>query len=311
MKRLPWLVLMALTVAASSGGIRGSALSAGAPSAGAPAQASAEIEAQAPTETAVAYATWEGRTLTLDFHAPAEPEDAPVVVYLPGRGESSAPRALVEGLIENGAIVSVVRYPAGSFAPEVILAARSADVRAMADGMACALHMVRDRAARLGSADPYVVVTGFSMGGAPAAHAALFGSDLERRWEEFAAKGGPPRQIVCEVATGSTHVDALVGVAGAYDMLVPAYEGRYGRGYQQERNFAQWQFLANAVGLNPDLEIRLIHGTKDSMISYENSTEFAEVLSEAGYDVQVIDFEGGHWVESELVSSTVLDLIGR
>ena len=312
MKRLSSFVSLVLAVAvASSAGIGGNASSAGAPSTGAPAEEPTEIRAEAVTEMAVAYATWAGRTLTLDILVPAEPEDAPVVVYLPGRGEHSAPYALLDGLIENGTIVFVVRYFAISSGPETILAAGSVDVRAMAGSVACAMHMVRDRAVQLGSADPVVVLTGFSMGGAPAAHAALFGSDLERRWEEFAAEGGPPRQVECEVATGSTHVDALVGLAGGYDMFVPAYEGKYGRGYQQARNPEQGQFLASAVGLNPDLRIRLIHGTQDSTVPYENTTEFAEVLSEAGYDVQVIDFEGGHGVDSELTLSTILGLIGR
>jgi len=310
MKRLSSFVSLVLAVAvASSAGIGGNASSAGAPSTGAPAEEPTEIRAEAVTERTVPYATWKGRTLTLDIHAPAKTEDAPVVVYLPGLGEATAPRALLEGLIDNGIIVFVVRYPASS--AEAILAEGSVYVRAMADSVACAMHMARDRAAQLGSANPVVVLTGFSLGGAPAAHAALFGSDLERRWEEFAAEGGPPRQAECEVATGSTHVDALVGLAGGYDLFVPAYEGKYGRGYQQARNPEQGQFLASAVGLNPDLRIRLIHGTRDSMIPYENSPEFAEVLSEAGYDVQVIDFEGGHGVDSELTLSTILGLIGR
>jgi predicted esterase len=312
MKRLSSLVSVVLAVAvAFSTGIGANASSAGAPLTGAPAKEPTEIRTEAVTEMCVPYATWQGRTLSLDIHAPAETEDAPVVVYLPGLGEATAPRALLEGLIENGALVFVVGYAASTSGPEAILAEGSVYVRAMADSVACAMHMVRDRAAQLGSADPVVVLTGFSMGGAPAAHAALFGSDLERRWEEFAVEGGPPRQVECVVKAGSTEVDALVGLAGGYDMLVPAYEGKYGRGYQQARNLEQGRFLASAVGLNPDLEIRLIHGTKDSMISFENSTEFAEVLSEAGYDVQVIGFEGGHRVETELTLSTILGLIGR
>jgi hypothetical protein len=311
MKRLPLLVVLTLTVAASAGGVAGSAWSAGAPSTGVPAGASTEVEAVAVTERAVAYATWEGRPLTLDIHAPAEPKDAPVVVFFPERDEYSARPALIKDLVDNGVIVVVVRYAAINSRPESILAEGSADARAMADSAACAMHMARDRAARLGSTDPMVVLASFGMGGAPAAHAALFGSELESRWEEFAAEGGPPRRVECEIATGSTHVDALVGDSGRYDILVPAYEGTYGSAYQQERNPAQWQFLASAVGLNPDLKIRLIHGTYDSSPPYEHATEFAELLGEAGYDVRMIGFEGGHGVESDLFSSIILDLFGR
>ena len=80
-----------------------------------------------------------------------------------------------------------------------------------------------------------VVLTGFSNGGGLAAHAALFGADLDARWDEYAAEGGPPRQVECEVTDGSTHVDAVVGMAGPYDVYVPIYDGVYGRAYQQER----------------------------------------------------------------------------
>jgi hypothetical protein len=47
------------------------------------------------------------------------------------------------------------------------------------------------------------------------------------------------------------------------------------------------------------------------MIPFEKSTEFAAVLREAGHDVQLIDFEGGHRVEPELTLSIILGLIGR
>lgn len=309
MKRALVTVSLLLTVALAFGaGVDGDASTTDVPGEGAP---QVEAEATEVTQTDVFYATWEERPLTLDIHVPAEPADAPVVVYLPGSGQRHAPPEVIERLIENGVIVAIVRYAAGFFAPEVILTARSTDARSMADSVACALHMVRDRAARLGSVDPVVILTGFSLGGAPAAHAALFGSDLERRWEAFAAEGGTPRQVECEVAAGSTHVDALVGLSGAYDILVPAFDGKFGRGYQQARNAAQWRFLADSVGLDPGLTVRLIHGTADATIPFDNSVGFATVLSEAGYDVHLISFDGGHEVEPELTASTILGLLGR
>jgi hypothetical protein len=181
----------------------------------------------------------------------------------------------------------------------------------MADGAACAIRFARARASELGSDNPVVVLTGLSRGGGPATHAAMFGAALEARWDEYAAEGGPPRQVECEANEGSTHVDALVGVAGIYDVFVPIYDGKWGRVFQQERYPELWEFLSSSIGVNPDLKIRLIHGESDGDIPHENSVEFAAVLTDAGYDVgEVIAFDGGHWVPTELVIPTVMELIG-
>ena len=68
--------------------------------------------------------------------------------------------------------------------------------------------------------------------------------------------------------------------------------------------------MSSSIGANPDLKIRLLHGESDDRISYENSVEFAAVLTGVGYDVQVVPFEGGHWVPTELLIPTVMELIG-
>jgi acetyl esterase/lipase len=181
----------------------------------------------------------------------------------------------------------------------------------MAESAACAIRFARAQASQLGSDDPVVVLTGPSGGGGVAAHVALFGATLEASWDEYAAEGGPPHQVDCEVTEGSTHVDALVGMAGIYDVFVPVYDGHYGRAYQQERDPEQWSFLSSSIGANPDLKIRLLHGESDGDIPYENSVEFAAMLTDAGYDVgEVIAFDGGHWVPTELVIPTVMELVG-
>ncbi len=146
---------------------------------------------------------------------------------------------MVEGLVEEGAIVFVVQYAlvrrvASSMLPDP--SDHGANIRAMAESAACAIRFARAQASQLGSDDPVVVLTGFSGGGGVAAHTALFGAALEASWDEYATEGGPPRQVECEVTDGSTHVDALVGMAGPYEAFVPTYDGKYGRAYQQERD---------------------------------------------------------------------------
>ncbi len=279
-------------------------------------------QTEATTETDVVYATWgyeaqayegwEDRELTLDLHAPAEAEGAPIVIYLPGRGERRAPRLLVDGLVEEGAIVLVVRYARSKAGPETDLSDHGSVARAKAESVACAIRFGLQQASNRQSTDPSVVLTGFSSGAGLAAHAALFGATLEASWDGYAAAGGPPRQVECAVTEGSTHVDGLVAMAGPYDVLVPIYDGRWGRVYQQEHDPDLLHFLSSSIGANPDLTVRLIHGTADEVIPYENSVPFATALTNAGYDVgEVIRFEdGGHFAPSELAIPAIMDVTG-
>jgi len=268
------------------------------------------------TEEELVYATWEEEPLTLDMHGPVESSGAPVVMYFPGRQGYHAPPEFVEGLVEEGALVFVVRYPliASSSTLEFVdrmLGYHGAGARAIAEGVACAINFAQFRASEFGSDDPAVALTGLSAGGGVAAYAALFGADLEARWDEYAAEGGPASQVECEVTDGSTHVDALVGMNGAYEVFVPIYDGMFGRAYQQERDPELQEFLSSSIGANPDLKIRLIHAESDEEIPYTVSVEFAAALTDAGYDVgEVIAFDGDHhWVPPELATPNIMELI--
>jgi predicted esterase len=272
----------------------------------------AEEPAEAVTELDVVYGAWEERPLKLHLFAPAQADGAPIVMFLGGRGgsRSDVDAVLVETLVEEGAIVVSVGYAAQASDAYEVLRDHGVNARAMADSVACAIHVARTRAAELGSDDPVVAVAGFSLGGGVAAHVALSGSTLEARWEEFAGQGGPPRQVECEVTEGSTDVGALIGMGGAYDLFVPIYEGRYGLSYQQELDPALWQVLSSSVDANPDPKVRLIHGETDSTVPYANSVDFEEALTDAGFDVELVAFEGGHTVPSELAAATIIDAIG-
>ena len=272
----------------------------------------AETQAALVTEEDVVYATyWEGRSLTLDMSVPSKPADAPVVIYLPGRGGHSAPPEMVEGLVEEGALVFFVRYAFSGSGPEQILADHGAVAGAMAESAACAINFARAQASSFGNDDPVVVLTGLSNGGGVAAHAALFGADLEARWDEYAAAGGPPRQVECEVTDGSTHVDAVVGMNSPYEVFVPIFDGGYGLTHQQYLDPEMQEFLSSSIGVNPDLKIRLIHAESDMVVPYSSSVDFAAALTDAGYDVgEVIAFDGEHhWVPPEVAIPTIMELI--
>lgn len=268
-------------------------------------------QAVAVTEEDLVYATWAEAPLTLDMHAPAKPADAPIVIYLPGRARDSAPPWIVRALVDEGALVFVVRYAASNSPPEQTLADHGADARAQSQSVACAIHYARAQASNFGNNDPLVVLTGFSRGSSLGTHAALFGATLEARWDEYAAQGGPPRQVECEIADGSTHVDAVVGMSGDHDVFTPIYKGKYGRAYQQERDPELWELLSSSIGASPNLKIRLIHGTSD-YIPVEDAAEFTALLTDAGYDVELTTFEGGHATAPlEILLPRVVEVLGQ
>jgi len=245
----------------------------------------------------------DGAVVTLDIHFPAEPVDAPIVI--------EPIRSAVDDLVEQGVIVVTIDpddLPGdeGPGGPEEIVAARQDPP----ESLECAIRFARARASEVGNDDPTVVLSGVSFGGGLAVQVGLFGDTLAASWDEFAAMGGPPRQFDCEVTGGSTHVDAVVGMAGTYDLCMPIIDGMYGRAYQQEHDPEMQEFLASAIGANPDLKLRLIHGTYDEIpVSYAD--EFAEVLRNAGYDAQLITWAGGHQAPpTELFLTTVMEVLG-
>jgi len=254
--------------------------------------ATADEDAGVVVERGVAFATYNDVTLTLDLYVPADPKGAPIVV--------EPWEAFGDNISEAGAFAVIEQQgipdPDDSADGEPPLwDEHGALIRAYAEATACKIRYARARAAELGSDDPIVVLGGFSAGAGPAAHVALFGDTLEERWDEFAATvGGPSRQVECVVATGSTHVDALVGANGTYDAFVPVIEGPFGRTYVLERAPELQPFLESAVSIDASLTVRLLSGTDDTVVPTALSTAFAEVLADAGYDVQVITYEGGH-----------------
>lgn len=266
----------------------------------------------------------DGVSMTLDIHFPADPEHAPIVI-------EPAPTA-VSALVEAGMITVTFDSDDDTDLPEdslpeldfpvddAHLAAyeyrgHGFPIRMSAERYECAIQLVRARASELGNDNPIVIVSGVSAGAGIAAHFALLGDTFQERWDAFAATGGPARIWDCAVTGESTHVDALVGTVGAYDLYVPIYDYAptpvYGKTYLQEQDPGLQAFLAGVLGANPDLKIRLIHGIHDDGIPFDNSVQFAAALTDAGYDVpDVIPFDGGHEPPpDQLYLTTVKELL--
>lgn len=259
-------------------------------------------------ESGLVFATYNGSPFTLDLYLPDEPVGAPILVT---EGFEEIERFVDEGVI----VVDLAgEEPEGMpiAGPDQPMQDNRVPFRGTAEWFGCAIRFARERAAELGTGESNVALMSLSAGGGFVSHVALFGGDLEAAWDEFAEAGGPPRQVECTASGGSTHVDGLIGVAGAYEWLVPVYEGKYGLTYQQQQDPEFQAFLASAVGRNTDLKVRLFHDPADGFIPLENSTMFEEVLAAAGYDVELITFNEGHnFPPADLVVPALMEVLGR
>ena len=243
----------------------------------------------------------------LDVYAPSEPGPWPVVVFAHGLGARKEGYAILSrGIAEQGAVVFAINWP--TMNPDTAVQNDGRGFREMLETLACAIRFAGARAPDYGGDAARVALVGFSLGGGAGAHIALVGDEVDRLWEEFAAlRGGPPPQVDCTVSGGSAHVDAFVGIAGAYDAFVGT-DGKYGREWLQERDPELWEMFYSSLGRNLDLKVRLIHGEHDSTIPFENSVEFDTALAEAGYDTELSQFDGGHYVPLELTVETVMEI---
>ena len=66
------------------------------------------------------------------------------------------------------------------------------------------------------------------------------------------------------------------------------------------------------IGNNPDLVVRMIHGTADEEVPYALAENLAPLLQKAGYDAQLTTVKGGdHSPNTELMVSTVMEILDR
>jgi hypothetical protein len=271
-----------------------------------PADATSDPAGEVTVMRDLVYATGrapdEATELTLQLFA-ARSEDAAIVVDV---GWTLNPQTGAwQRLAERGVSVFVASFP--DRWEEVGKRADPTAYRAMAEAVACAIRFARGSA--YGSETAPLVLTGWSRHGGLATHVALAGEDFDRVWEEYEASGGaPPAQYDCTVSEASTRVDGLVGIAGTYERYV-GHEAPFGRDWLREREPELWEMLWGTVGLHPELRVRLLHGDNDTTVPLEVSARFEAVLAEAGYDVELVEFEGGHSVPGDLVTETVMELV--
>lgn len=223
----------------------------------------------------------------LDVYVPADGKPAPLVLFLHGFAEHKEDYARLYRLIaEQGAIAFGVEWP--ERAPFAIRDDNRKRYRHLSETLGCAIRFAH---ANYGGERAQVILMGFSAGAGAGAAIAFAGENAESAWDAFAASGGPPSQVRC-VASGSSRVDAFIGIAGGYGVSPTL----------QQQDPGLWQIINpySHLGENKNLRVRLLHGEFDSRVPIASTIEFNGALSKAGYDTQFIKFDQGHAVPFDL-----------
>jgi predicted esterase len=247
----------------------------------------------------------EGAESKLDLYLGAGGEDAPMVVYMAGADQArGSATQLARALADRGARVLALDGPQGS--AEAAVAENAAGIRAIVETVACAVRFARG--SEYGSETAPLVLSGYSYGGGAASHVAIAGEDFASLWEAFGESGGPPSQVECTVDEAPTRVDALVGIVGTYDIFV-GQVSKWDDEYWLEHAPDLRQMLQGTIGMHPELQVRLLAGDTD-WLPFEVPAGLEAVLAEAGYDVEITEFEGGHIVPLDLTVETIMELAG-
>jgi acetyl esterase/lipase len=229
--------------------------------------------AAAPASTAGAPAATTGTVseylpgLEARFYPSTDAGRAALLVMVPGGGWQTADPSGLDGLArelaDSGIFTATVEVRAGE--DEVLYPVPVEDVL-------CAVAFVVTTARFDGIEPGPVIVLGHSTGAHLAALAVLATSDYSPAC---------PDPVVVP--------DALIGMAGTYDVgIVPGIARRL-FGVSPEADPALWE-SGNPVlraGLRPEVPVLLIHGDADDLVPISFTTEFAAALERGGHVVTV------------------------
>jgi predicted esterase len=237
----------------------------------------------------------------LDIYAPHEGDSWPVVVFLHGSGQTKEHFFEKSQIIaEQGFVIYTITWP--NWNASIAAQENGRGFREIYEVLSCAVRYAKATAADHGGDPSKVILVGYSAGARFGSWFALAGDTLIPKWEElFANRGGPPAQVSCLVGDGSSNVDAFVGIGGHY-AFIENMKDKDVELYNVISPFAQ-------VGERPDLSVRLLHGDKDNFpTSY--SARLHDLLEGAGYDTELIVFDGGHIVPLDVTINTIMALTG-
>jgi poly(3-hydroxybutyrate) depolymerase len=242
----------------------------------------------------VLYATAvdpEAADQSLDIYYAAGTEaQKPVVIWAHGSGlDKTAGRTLGRLLAKNGFVVLSIDWR-----DDVTVGRMETSMlrEAMENGQ-CALRFAAEKAAQYGGDPQRVIWTGASAGSWLGGMISFGEGDMQAALDAYAAEhDGPGQRVQCTADAGPAQVTGFVPASGSYP----------GDFYLGNGHIPEWTEVFapvagyTAVGHNPDLQVRLIHGKRDleHNTAFADTQLFAAALEEAGYDVVLLPQPGYH-----------------
>lgn len=242
----------------------------------------------------------------LDIYAPGSPGKYPVVIWAHGSGQDkSTGKTLGRILAKEGFVVLSIDWQDGSKSNDVDNVARLH--REIIESGMCALSFVTNQAEMYGADPGGVIWAGFSAGSYFGSLLSFTTGDFQVDWASFASEnGGPPGpQIECINESTPAPIIAYVSNSGGFPELL------WYNDVESSEIPAEFNTLRQlvAIGNNPSLKVRLIHGSFDITTPLEDAERFYNALVEAGYDVFFLEEQGGHLPFLQQVIDQILLLV--
>ncbi len=228
----------------------------------------------------------------LDVWAPADADEAPVLIILDGEPPSRhSTEEIAAALAGHGFVVLNADW---QLDPDHLLAT-GAHYQA-----ACLVRYARANAERFGGDPGRVIIVGYSAGGSMASLLALNGDAVQGQCEQDESLSPVP--------------DAFIGLAGGFEYLVlDSPEPGFGA-HLFTADEARWAMLNPYEHLDAatGVDALLIHGDSDWTVSPGSTNRFGAALKSRGADVTIhLIEEVGHDLVSEPAVSIIVDHIAE
>lgn len=194
-----------------------------------------------------------------------EPGPAPVVVLVPGGSWASADRTglgpLADALAADGMVAVNATYRAAG--DGVVYPVPVEDI-------ACAVSWAAEQAGKEGVVPDPLVVAGHSAGAQLSALAAL-----------------APDEYAGDCPAPPSAPTGFVGLAGPYDLTAMEDVAQPLFGVSRAEDPESWRDadVGRRAAERPELDVLLLHGEDDTMVSPASSQVLASAMSDAGHDV--------------------------